>query len=156
MDIETKAHLSEATISDLQTLIRYNIDSYDGFNESAEEIDDARIAQLFRDIANERSEFATELQNFVEYNGEEPVETGSVAAAVHRAWINVRSKLVGGDAYSVLAEAERGEDTIKGAYESILRENPTGAMADVLQRQYLAVKRQHDKVRDMRDAFKNA
>ncbi len=81
MDIETKAHLSDETIDNLQTLIRYNIDSFDGFNESAEEIDDARIAQLFRDIANERSEFATELQHFVEYNGEEPVETGSIAAA---------------------------------------------------------------------------
>ncbi len=156
MDIETKAHLSDDTINDLQTLIRYNIDSYDGFNESAEEIDDARIAQLFRDIANERSEFATELQNFVEYNGEEPVESGSIAAAVHRTWINVRSKLVGGEAYAVLAEAERGEDTIKAAYESILRDKPTGAMADVLQRQYLAVKRQHDKVRDLRDSYKKS
>ncbi len=63
---------------------------------------------------------------------------------------------MGGDAYSVLAEAERGEDTIRASYESILRDNPTGAMADVLQRQYLAVKRQHDKVRDLRDVYKKS
>jgi len=41
MSLETKYDLSETTIDKLQTLIRYNIDAYDGFRKSAEEIQTA-------------------------------------------------------------------------------------------------------------------
>jgi len=64
--------------------------------------------------------------------------------------------LSGGDAYAVLAEAERGEDQIKHAYEDVLQETAGSAMNDVLQSQYAIVKAGHDKIRDLRDAHKDA
>ncbi|EMI19350.1 hypothetical protein RMSM_03737 [Rhodopirellula maiorica SM1] len=155
MSLETKQTLSEATVKKLQKLIRANIDSYDGFRESAEELSDKKLATLFREIANERSALATELQNYVEWNGEEAEDDGSATAGVHRAWINVRSKLNGGDPYVILIEAERGEDHIKNAYEEVLKDTAGSAMNDVLLSQYTVVKAGHDKVRDLRDAYKN-
>ncbi|GAA4460652.1 PA2169 family four-helix-bundle protein [Novipirellula rosea] len=155
MSLETKQSLSEATVKKLQKLIRANIDSYDGFRESAEELSDKKLATLFREIANERSALATELQNYVQWNGEEAEDDGSASAGVHRAWINVRSKLNGGDPYVVLIEAERGEDHIKNAYEEVLKDTAGSAMNDVLLSQYAVVKAGHDKVRDLRDAYKN-
>ncbi|GAA5509621.1 PA2169 family four-helix-bundle protein [Novipirellula caenicola] len=155
MSLETKQSLSEATVKKLQKLIRANIDSYDGFRESAEELSDKKLATLFREIANERSALATELQNYVEWNGEEAEDDGSATAGVHRAWINVRSKLNGGDPYVILIEAERGEDHIKNAYEEVLKDTAGSAMNDVLLSQYAVVKAGHDKVRDLRDAYKN-
>jgi uncharacterized protein (TIGR02284 family) len=154
MSIETKGTLTEETIKKLQQLIRVNIDSYDGFRESAVEIEDAALAELFRDLADDRSQMATELQDYVEWNGEEPVEEGSFAASVHRAWINVRSKLNGGDAYVILVEAERGEDHIKNAYEDALLDTAGSAMNDVLMEQYARVKAGHDRIRDLRDSYK--
>ena len=59
-----------------------------------------------------------------------------------------------GDAYVVLIEAERGEDHIKEAYEDVLKATAGSAMNDVLQAQYARVKAGHDKVRDLRDAYK--
>ncbi len=106
MSLETKFNLSEETIEKLQTLIRYNIDAYDGFQKCAEEIKSPHLASLFRDLAHERSAMATELQEYVEWNNEEAEDDGSASAAVHRTWINIRSTLSGGEPHAILAEAE--------------------------------------------------
>lgn len=155
MSVETKATLNDETIDKLQKIIRSNIDSYDGFQEAAKKIDDQQVSQLFRDLAKERSQFASELQQHVKWNGEEAEDDGSVAAWVHRVWIDIRSMLNGGDTTAILSEAERGEDQIKKAYENVLKDTAGSAMNDVLQRQYAKIKAGHDRVRDMRDAYKN-
>ena len=155
MSLETKETLNQSTIDGLQKLIRYNIDASDGFRESAEEIDDAGIATLFRELAGERTTIATELQQHVEWNGEDAVDDGSAMAAMHRAWLSVRGKLNGGDPYAILCEAERGEDYIKAAYEDVLKETAGSAMNSTLQHQYAKVKAGHDRVRDLRDSFKS-
>jgi len=153
MSLETKSDLNETTIAKLQELIRVNIDSYNGFHESAEEMDNEKLSSLFRAIGDERSRMAAELQQCVEYNGEEAVVDGSLAAKTHRVWINIRSKLNGGDPHVILVEAERGEDYIKASYEEILKETAGSAMNDVLTSQYAKVKAGHDKVRDLRDSY---
>lgn len=155
MTMETKTTLEESTIEGLQTLIRYNLDSQKGFQEVAKETDSTELASLFRELAQERGELATELQQHVEVNDEDPVEEGSMMAALHRTWIEVRNKLNGGSPYVILAEAERGEDTIKHAYEDVLKETAGSAVNDVLTRQYAKVKSAHDRVRDLRDAVKD-
>ena len=154
MSLETKTTLYDETIEKVQKLIRANIDAHDGFTECAAEIDDPSVAKLFRDLANERFELATELQTYVEWNGEEAEEDGSVAAKVHRVWIDVRSTLNAGDPYVILIEAERGEDHIKHAYEDVLKESAGSALNDVLLTQYARVKAGHDHVRNLRDSYK--
>ncbi|SRR6056297_1299422 len=156
MSLEAKTDLNEQTIDKLQKLIRANIDSYNGFHESAEEVRDPKLAALFKEIGNQRSAMASELQKFVEFNGEAAEDDGSVAAKTHRIWINIRSKINGGDPHVILTEAERGEDHIKHAYEDVLKETAGSAMNDVLTDQYAVVKAGHDKVRDLRDSYKNA
>ncbi|MCR9210256.1 MAG: PA2169 family four-helix-bundle protein [bacterium] len=154
MSIETKIDLNETTIAKLQKLIRANIDSYNGFHESAEELKDERLSALFKNIGDERSAMASELQQYVEFNGKDAEDDGSVAAKTHRIWINIRGKLNGGDATVILIEAERGEDHIKEAYEDVLKDTAGSAMNDVLTAQYAKVKAGHDKIRDLRDAYK--
>ncbi len=155
MSLETKTDLSDTTLEKLQKLIRANIDSYNGFHESAEEIDDAKLTALFKELGNQRSAMASELRKHLEFNGKEAEDDGSVAAKTHRIWINIRSKINGGDPYVILIEAERGEDHIKEAYEEVLKETAGSAMNDLLADQYAVVKAGHDKVRDLRDAYKN-
>lgn len=156
MALETKTNLTDETLDKMQKLIRANIDSYNGFHESAEELSDAKLKALFKQIGDERSAMASELQTLVEFNGKEAEDDGSIAAKTHRIWINIRGKLNDGDAYVILIEAERGEDHIKQAYEEILKETAGSAVNDVLLGQYAKVKAGHDKVRDLRDAYKAA
>ena len=153
MSVETKTDLNETTVAKLQKLIRANIDSYNGFHESAEEIEDAQLAVLFKELGDQRSAMAAQLQKFVGFNGKDAEDDGSVAAKTHRIWINIRSKLNGGDSHVILIEAERGEDHIKNAYEEVLKETAGSAMNDVLTDQYAAVKAGHDKVRALRDTY---
>ncbi len=155
MSLETKTDLNKTTVSKLQKLIQANIDSYNGFHESAEEIDDAKLAVLFKEIGDQRSAMASELQKVVEYNCEEAEDDGSVAAKTHRIWVNIRSKINSGDPYVILIEAERGEDHIKAAYEDVLKETAGSAVNDLLTDQYAIVKAGHDKVRDLRDSYKS-
>ncbi len=155
MSLETKTTLADETLNKLQKLIRANIDSYNGFHESAEELDDAGLKTLFKSLGDERSAMASELQNYVEFNGEEAEDDGSVAAKTHRIWINIRGKLNGGDPHVILIEAERGEDHIKEAYEEVLKDTAGSALNDVLLAQYARVKAGHDKIRDLRDAYKD-
>lgn len=155
MTLETRDNLSEKTIDKLQTLIRYNIDAYDGFQKSAQEIQNPHLAGLFRDLAQERSAMATELQEYVEWNNEKAEDDGSVQASVHRIWIGIRGSLSDDDSYAILSEVERGEDYIKQAYEEVLKEIPGNALNDVVQQQYSRVKSAHDRIRDLRDSYKD-
>lgn len=154
MALETKTNLQPETIKKLQELIQVNIDSKDGFQQAAHDIDDMTLSTLFQSLAHQRDEQACELSKFVEWNNETPHREGSYAAALHRGWMTIREMLTSNNLYAVLAEAERGEDQIKAAYESVLRETAGSAMNDVLQRQYSQVKAAHDRIRDLRDEHK--
>jgi uncharacterized protein (TIGR02284 family) len=98
---------------------------------------------------------ATELQNYVTWNEEDPVEEGSFKAAVHRLWIDLRSNLSDWNPPAILAEVERGEDHIMQAYEDVLKEIPGNALSAVIQQQYARVKSAHDRIRDLRDSYQD-
>jgi uncharacterized protein (TIGR02284 family) len=153
MSLETPTALTNQSIEKLKGLIRANIDSYNGLIEAADAVTDESIAEVFRSTAKERQRFADELKMHVECNDEEPPQDQSFSARVHQAWMNCRAKLNGGDPHVVLIEAEYGEDQIKAAYEDALTGNPGAAVSELLHTQYGVVKRGHDRIRDLRDAF---
>lgn len=154
MVTETKTTLQDQTVEKLQKLIRVNIDSQEGFQEAAEQVQKEELKILFESVAEERRHFVDELKTYVEWNNEDVDMDGSFVAAVHRSWMKTRGMLSGGDSYAILAEAERGEDEIKKAYEKVLQETAGSAMNDVLMEQYTKVKSAHDRVRDLRDEYK--
>lgn len=153
MITETKTSLTEETIEKLHDLVRINIDSRQGLLDAAEAIEDNHVADVFRQVAGDRSKFADELKMYVTWNEETPPKEQSFASKVHQCWMNCRAKLNGGDAHVVLIEAEYGEDQIKEAYEDALKDNPGSAMSQILHSQYAVVKQGHDKIRDLRDAY---
>jgi len=154
MALETKLDLLPETVDALHDLIQVNIDSRDGFRYAAECVHDVALSSAFERIGNERQGQADELASYLEWNGEDSPRKGSFAAAVHRTWMAIREMLSSDDTYAVLAEAERGEDQIKQAYEQALRKTAGSAMNDVLLQQYAQVKAVHDHIRDLRDARK--
>ena len=153
--VASEHHLSEKSLNWLQESIQINIDSRDGFKEAAEQLKDkhSTIESLFHRLAGERAMQASELQAMVASHAKEPEHSGSVSAAAHRVWTDLRSALGGGE-HAVLAEAERGEDRIKGKYEQAIRELAGCGCIPTLHRQYAAVKVSHDTVRDLRDRCK--
>lgn len=150
--METITKLNEDTIKGVQKLISINIDSSQGFKAAADHIENQQIANYFRDCSQERDMFAKDLQVAVAANGDQAQDDGSLKGMAHRWWMGIRSTVTGGDEHTVLADAERGEDEIKHAYEDVLTETAGSPMNQVLQEQYTLVKKRHDEIRDMRDA----
>jgi uncharacterized protein (TIGR02284 family) len=80
-----------------------------------------------------------------------------VSASLHRGWIDIKSAVTGKNDHAIIAEAERGEDVAKSAYESALKETSLDATARTLvQQQSMKVRQAHDHVRDLRDRQKVA
>ena len=154
MAVETKIDLTQETKKVVQELLQLNIDSRDGFRYAAQQTENLTLISLFDKLGAERDSQAQELSACLAINDENPNREGSFAAALHRSWMAVREAFSSNNEFAVLAEAERGEDTIKQAYESALKEHPGTAMNDVLQRQYRQVKMAHDRIRDLRDQRK--
>ncbi len=153
MTIGTSTKLSSEVLATLQELIRINIDAAKGFDEAAENIEIQSISEMFRQLAIERNANSNELARFVESNHADAVDSGSILGAIHRTWIDLRSAISGGDAHAILSEAERGEDSIKKAYEDALAETTGSPIHSVLAEQFVGIKRGHDRVRDLRDEF---
>ena len=127
-------------------------DGEKGFRDAAEGLQDPTIRALFIELGEEREALATELQAEVRRLGGQPAESGSAAGAMHRGWINLKSALTGEDDAAIIAEAERGEDVAKGAYEKALETALPSEVQYLVQRQYSRVRAAHDQVRDLKHA----
>lgn len=150
--METVTTLSDETIEGIQDLIQINIDSFKGFSKAADNIENAAVATFFRQCGERRSIFATQLQGAVSVNDEEPEDSGGIPGKLHRWWIDIRGTVQDGDEHAILAEAERGEDMIKEKYESVLKNTAGSPLNAILHEQYASVKKDHDTIRDLRDA----
>lgn len=150
--VEIVVTMSDTT-STLNDLIEILKDGQEGFRAASEDVANSELKTLFSRYSLQRSAFAGELQALARSLGEkDPVETGSVAGALHRGWIDLKSALMSKDEHAVLAECERGEDAAVAAYRKALED--TSLPADVtatLQKQAAEVKAAHDQVRDLRD-----
>lgn len=155
MSMHAKSNLDRRTALSLRQLAQLNIDSRDGFDYAAERIEDdaPEIATQFRRLSDERARFAEQLDGLLLNSGEEAPEEGSWAASMHRTWMNVRDMLSDKpDIYAVVAEAERGEDVIKQAYEEATRD-VSGSVAALINEHYASIKAAHDSVRNLRDSL---
>ena len=142
---------SDKAISVLNNLIETVKDGENGFRTAAEGLKDPQTKALFNDYARQRAEMARELQAEVRTLGGDPEKSGSTAGALHRGWIDIKSVVTGKDDHAIVAEAERGEDVAKNAYDEALKEPLPAPARTVVERQAAQVRQAHDRVRDIRD-----
>src|SRR5580692_3764534 len=93
-------------LSTLNDLIETCKDSQEGFHSAAEKLKDPDIHTLFLQLYLQRSEFAGALQAEVTRIGDEPVTSGSIAGAIHRGWVGLKTALAADTDYAILEEAE--------------------------------------------------
>jgi uncharacterized protein (TIGR02284 family) len=146
---EKKAELNEDVISTLNGLIETCKDGQQGFQSAAEGIKNTQYKQLFNEYATQRAQFVSELQAEVGRLGGDPEQAGSVAGALHRGWINIKSVVTGEDEGAILSECERGEDAAVKAYEEALKEGLSADVAPVVERQYHLIRQAHDRIRGL-------
>jgi uncharacterized protein (TIGR02284 family) len=151
----TNTTSNDDVISTINGLIQTCKDGQEGFQESAEAIQDSQLKSVFYEFGQQRAKFTGELQTLVRELGGDPEDSGSISGAIHRGWINLKSVVTGQDDAAILNEAERGEDVAKSAYKNALEQNLPANVASVVQEQYAAVQAAHDQVKALRDSTNN-
>jgi uncharacterized protein (TIGR02284 family) len=140
---------SHKVIAALNDLIETCKNGEEGFRTAAEGITDQAVRTAFAKFSRERWEMARELQDEVQGLGGTPETSGSVGGAVHRGWMNIKAAVTGKDDQKIIAEAERGEDVAKAAYEAALKEALPTQVRALVERQAVRVRAVHDQVRAM-------
>ena len=152
---ESTTTSNDNVITTLNGLIETCKDGQNGFKEAAEGVEHADLKPLFYEFSQQRSQFVGELQGLVRELGGDPESSGSIAGALHRGWINIKSAVTGKDEAAILNECERGEDSAKKAYKEALEAAlPTNVTATI-QTQFAAVQTAHDRIKALRDAANN-
>lgn len=148
-------HTNEDHIKLVNGLVETTIDSADGYHEAAKDADGQRYKMLFEQRAQERRTIATELQDEVRRLGGDPKDDGTILAAAHRAFVNLRDSLSKGD-QAVINEVESGEDFIKAKYEKALQDNDVDVQTRaVIEKAWTSVKSGHDQMRDIKHTLQH-
>ena len=143
-------------ISVVENLIETSKDGQKGYQDAAEHAKRSDLKAYFMEQSAERSRFAQELQSELAKLGKpEKKVSGSAGAAMHRAWIDTKVALGGGDK-TILESVEAGEDTAKDTYGKALMGTLPPSLTEIVRKQAASVQRAHDKVRMLRDQAKAA
>ena len=141
-------------IRTLNSLIATVIDSVDGYSESAKDVDSPRFSELFLARADERREVSEQLRAEVSRLGGEPEDDGTILAAGHRAFVNLKSAIASRDDQAVVAEVERGEDHLKAKFEGALKDDELSpATRETIQAVWPSVKQGHDEMSQLKHSL---
>jgi uncharacterized protein (TIGR02284 family) len=143
-------------ISMLNGLIEISRDGAEGFKTCARDAADPELKLYFQNRAESCEEAVRKLSSEVRQYGGNPDSSGSAAGALHRAWVDLKTATTGYDNLAVLEECERGEAAAVIAYENALREEMPGDLRALLDQQYEGAKRNHDRVRQLRETAKHS
>lgn len=143
-------------ISVVENLIETSKDGQKGYQDAAEHAKRPDLKSYFNEQSAERGRFAQELQAELAKLGKpEKKVSGSVGGAMHRAWLDTKASLGGGDK-TILESVEAGEDKAKDAYNKALGGALPASLTEIVRRQAASVQRAHDKVKMLRDEAKAA
>ena len=126
--------------NELKDVLTRVVDSADGYESAAEDAEQGRFAIMFREKAQERRAFATEISNHLNTLGEQVDEDGSLLAAGHRVFKDIKDAVTGKDDKAIITEVDRGETHLLKTYDDALEDIPATDQA------YQLLSRQRDSV----------
>lgn len=139
------------SIAALNTLIATTIDSVKGYEDAASNSEAGRFQEMFRNRASERQQVVEQLRSEVRRLGAEPENDGSFMGATHQRFLDLKAAVTGRDDQAIINEVERGEDYIKGKFETALdSEHLSGESRSVVESCYQSIKQGHDQVSQLK------
>jgi uncharacterized protein (TIGR02284 family) len=143
-------------ISTLNTLIATTIDSINGYEDSAQNIDNERLREIFRQRANERQEVVENLRSEVRRLGGNPEDDGTFLGKAHQRFEDLKAAITGSDEKAIINEVERGEDYLKGKFEAALNGNTlSGDSRAAVERCFQSVRSGHDQMSQLKHGMES-
>jgi uncharacterized protein (TIGR02284 family) len=144
------------TLNVIEQLIETCRDGQAGYLEAAEYAHNHELRAFFSQQALERAKFAGELESEARHLGEsDPSRKSSMAGSLHRAWIDLKHRLGGGDA-SILESVGVGENIAREHYQDALKAGLPSDLQEIVERQAESVFGAHDQVRTLQGVYKKA
>lgn len=128
-------------------------DGSKGFTDAAEHLtksSEPQLAATFGRYADQRATFAAELSTLAAEYGDNIHESGSVAGALHRGWINIKDALTGSSPEAVLGAARTGENHTVEEFDEALAEDLSPTLKAIIVRQADAVQAARDTVASLK------
>ena len=144
------------TITALNTLIATTIDSITGYEDSAQNIDNERLREIFRQRASERQQVVESLRSEVRRLGGNAEDDGSFLGKAHQRFEDLKAAVTGRDEKAIINEVERGEDYLKDKFETALDSDAlTGESRAVVERCYQSVRSGHDQMSQLKHGMES-
>lgn len=148
-DAEKNSEL-EKTVKNVINILQ---DGQKGFADIGEHLKDESLKRYFLAESLKRANFRAELENELHRHGVKDVhEEGTTAGTLHRAWGDLKAKIMNVSDHELLATAEQGEDQAKKVYKDALEQELPLPLRQLLAEQQAHINSSHDYVRDNRDA----
>ena len=141
----------QESITTLNTLIATTIDSVNGYEDSAQNIENERFREIFRQRASERQEVVQKLREEVRRLGGNPEDDGSFLGKAHQRFEDLKAAVTGRDEKAIINEVERGEDYLKEKWQAALQSGDLqGESHDIVEQCYQSVKSGHDQMSQLK------
>ena len=135
----------------LNDLLQTTIDSINGYEDSAKNVESPRLQQIFRERADERQQVVQNLREEVRRLGGDPAESGSFMGKTHQRWEDLKAAVTGRDEKAIINEVERGEDYLKDKFETALNSDTlTGEARAAVEQAYQSVRSGHDQISQLK------
>jgi len=143
-------------IGALQTLTTTVIDSVNGYEEAAENIDNPRFQEIFRKRASERRDVVEDLRSEIRRLGGDPPEEGSFLGKTHQSWLDLKAAITGRDDERVINSVEAGEDYLKEKFEAALSSDELeGEARQAVEKAYQSVRSGHDQMSNLKHGMES-
>lgn len=137
--------MADDQIDTLNSLLRTTIDSVEGYENSAQELDSGRLQQVFRERADERQSVVQSLREEIRRLGGDPADSGSAMGSMHHVWEDLKGAVTGHDDEATVKQTEAAEDYLKSQYEDALNDL-SGDSRRVVEQCYQKVRQGHDQI----------
>jgi len=105
-------------VNGLQGLLEKNIDAEKGYKNALEATESGTLNSFFNRKIQQRSQFADQLKNEItKLGGKHESVSGSVAGAIHRTWMDVKTALSTDNDEAVLEACQTGEKAALDEYD---------------------------------------
>lgn len=112
------------------------VDSRDGYERSAELVDSPRLQRVFQALHQLREQQARDLREYLTQEGITLDDDGSILAAAHRRYLDIKDMLSGSDD-AVIEEVVRGERELLDTYNEVIEPmGPQESGYDMITDQY--------------------
>ena len=142
--------MADTNVATLETLTSTLIDSVNGYRDAAGDAEGHQFQQLFRQMADERSQVAEDLRSEIRRLGGNPPDDGSFLGKTHQRFMDLKAAVTGRDDKAIINEVERGEDHLKEKFETALNADTDPQVRSVIERAYQSVRKGHDRVSNLK------